>query len=92
MNCKTGINKGALCNKCMENAQKLYLERRLEANYYERLYSDLWNQCQRCQGSYHQEVICQNYDCPIFFKRLKTRKDLKELDEKLQRFDENIDW
>ncbi len=91
-NCKTVVNSGALCISCVSMIKDLYVERRLEANFYERIYSDLWNQCQRCQGSYFQEVICQNYDCPIFFKRLKTRKDLKELDEKLERFNEHIEW
>ena len=64
----------------------------MEHNWYERLYADLWVQCQRCQTSFHQEVICQNQDCPIFFKRIKTKKDLKEIKEKLDKFEEHVEW
>ena len=92
LHCKGAINQGALCKTCSPKIKEIFVERQLEVNYYERLYSDLWNQCQRCQGSFHQEVICDNYDCPIFFKRTKTRKELKELNEKLNRFNDNVDW
>ena len=45
---------------------------------YEELYSKAWTQCQRCQGSLHQDVLCSNRDCPIFYRRKKVQKDLKE--------------
>ena len=35
----------------------------------------LWTECQRCQGSLLQEVICFNQDCSIFFKRFKAQKE-----------------
>lgn len=28
----------------------------------------LWSQCQRCQGSLHQDVLCTSRDCPIFYR------------------------
>ena len=28
----------------------------------------LWTQCQRCQGSLHQDVLCTARDCPIFYR------------------------
>ena len=92
INCKEGIDKGALCKKCLTKCNEIYIERQLEVNWYERLYNDLWTQCQRCQGSYYNEVICQNYDCPIFFKRLKTKKDLSDIQSKLERFNEHEEW
>ena len=39
LNCKTMINSGAVCKNCKHKARELFLERRLEVNYYERLYS-----------------------------------------------------
>ncbi len=91
-NCKTVIQSGAVCNNCKDKLRKLYLTKRLELNYSQRLYCDLWTQCQRCQGFLMQEIICQNKDCPIFYKRIKVKKDLKEIQDKMDRFHEEIDW
>ncbi|KAJ3277540.1 DNA-directed DNA polymerase delta, partial [Rhizoclosmatium sp. JEL0117] len=44
----------------------------------EEKYSRLWTQCQRCQGSLHQDVICSAQDCPIFYMRKKAQKDLND--------------
>lgn len=49
-------------------------------------FSRLWTQCQRCQGSLHEEVLCTSKDCPIFYMRKKIRIDLMEKDKVLQRF------
>ena len=92
LGCKIEIKSGAVCKNCISMQRKIYIERKLEANYFERLYSDLWTQCQRCQGSLHQEVICQNNDCPIFYKREKVRKEVQDCNKKLERFDEKPDW
>lgn len=35
-------------------------------------YSKLWTQCQRCQGSLLQDVLCTSRDCPIFYRRKKV--------------------
>lgn len=54
-------------------------------------YARLWTQCQRCQGSVIQDVLCTSRDCPIFYMRKKTQKDMQELvklDEKFQ----NLAW
>ena len=88
-NCKGVIEKGAVCKRCVGRLREIYVERKLELNYYERLYADLWVECQKCQGSIMQEIICQNKDCPIFYKRIKVRKDLEEIREKMERFTEN---
>jgi DNA polymerase delta subunit 1 len=47
----------------------------------------LWTQCQRCQGSLSQDVLCTSRDCPIFYRRKKVQKDLNEADAKVRRFD-----
>ena len=91
-NCKSVINSGVVCKNCKDKLRQLYIEKRLELNYSERLYADLWTQCQKCQGFMMQEIICQNRDCPIFFRRIKVKKDLKEIQDKIKRFDEKYDW
>ena len=50
-------------------------------------FSRLWTQCQRCQGSMHCEVICSSKDCPIFYMRMKAKKDVEDAGKELKRFD-----
>lgn len=40
----------------------------LGVNDLEAQFSALWTQCQRCQGSLHQDVLCRSRDCPIFYR------------------------
>ncbi len=58
-------------------------------NELEQSFSALWTQCQRCQGSLDQDVLCSSRDCPIFYRRKKVQKDLGEAHSLLQRF---TDW
>ena len=51
----------------------------------------LWTQCQRCQGSLHEEVLCTSRDCPIFYMRMKVQKDLQTQDNLVARFGE-VSW
>ncbi len=53
-------------------------------------YCGLWTQCQRCQGSLHQDVLCTSRDCPIFYRRKKVQKELNEVQAQLARFAD--DW
>ncbi len=39
LNCKTGIKSGAVCKNCVHKLKDIYLERRMELNYYERIYN-----------------------------------------------------
>lgn len=50
-------------------------------------FARLWTQCQRCQGSLHQDVLCTNKDCPIFYRRKKAQKDVEDSVAILDRFD-----
>ena len=52
----------------------------------EEKFSRLWTQCQRCQGSRHEEVLCTSSDCPIFYMRKKVQIELTDQDKVLQRF------
>lgn len=58
-------------------------------NELEGQFGGLWAQCQRCQGSLHQDVLCTSRDCPIFYRRKKVQKDLTEAHSLLSRFQ---DW
>ena len=58
-------------------------------NDLEAAFGALWVQCQRCQGSLHQDVLCTSRDCPIFYRRKKVQKDLGEAHVTLARFP---DW
>ena len=90
--CKVEIKEtdGAVCSKCVEHLPKYFSRQRLKTNYYERIYADYWNECQRCQGSLINNVICQNSDCPIFYKRLKAKKDLNEELIKLNYYNKHL--
>jgi len=80
-------NKGdTLCPKCKEKESQLYMKQMAVVRKKERAFHVLWTQCQRCQGSLTQEVLCSNRDCPIFFKRSKVRKDMVEAQKLLQDF------
>ena len=69
---------------------ELYRSKLTSVNEYEAKFARLWTQCQRCQGSLHQDVLCTSRDCPIFYARKKVQKDLKDATDDLARF--NINW
>jgi DNA polymerase delta subunit 1 len=37
-------------------------------NELQETFGRLWTQCQRCQCSMHQDVLCTSRDCPIFYR------------------------
>ena len=87
---KSNDGSPELCEYCMESSMELYLREQANLKGYERHYNKLWTQCQRCQGSLHQDVLCSNNDCPIFYMRTKAQKDLKIAQDKLAKF--SLDW
>ncbi|OWB54297.1 hypothetical protein B5S28_g142 [[Candida] boidinii] len=91
-NCKSPLssknNKSALCNNCLSKAGELYGEALATMNSLEIKFSKLWTECQSCQGSLHQEVLCSNKDCPIFYMRKKAQKDLANQATELLKWDE----
>jgi len=86
LSCKSVIEQGALCQACQPKMRQIYIERKQEMNMYEKNYADLWVQCQRCQGSLHQDILCQSRDCPIFYRRVKAKKNLEEAQALMERF------
>lgn len=90
--CRAGIQEGALCKKCEVDAPEVYSKIMAKRNHYEALFCKVWTQCQQCQGSLTQEVICCSRDCPVFYLRKKAQKDLREQQDLLDRFGVVDDW
>lgn len=92
MGCKTLIAEKdkipgtPLCVNCISKESELYISKLDEVNHHQQMFNRLWTECQRCQGSFHQEVICSNRDCPIFYKRKKVQIDLQGAQEQLDKF------
>lgn len=92
MGCKTPLNKahdkdGAVCENCRPRFGELYQKTLHKMSDLEVRFARLWTQCQRCQGSVHCEVICSSRDCPIFYMRMKARKDIEDTRKEMKRFD-----
>mmetsp|Transcript_30619 Transcript_30619/g.91788 ORF Transcript_30619/g.91788 Transcript_30619/m.91788 type:complete len:1095 (+) Transcript_30619:226-3510(+) len=92
LGCKAKISSGTVCAHCKPREGEVYLKRVHESNAHERTFNKLWTQCQRCQGSTHQDVLCSNSDCPIFYKRKKVQADLRDCKTHLERFDVDFTW
>lgn len=92
ISCRSVIKEGALCDNCKDKAPEVYGKIIAKRNHYEAIYSQVWTQCQQCQGSLNQEVICSSRDCPVFYMRKKVQKDLREQQVLLDRFGVVDDW
>ncbi|KAL4183669.1 hypothetical protein AMTRI_Chr11g156270 [Amborella trichopoda] len=86
--CKTPIRNSeqTLCNHCKGREVELYNRTVANVSELEMLFGRLWTECQRCQGSLHQDVLCTSRDCPIFYRRKKAQKDLAEAELQLDRW------
>lgn len=80
---------GAVCENCRPRIGELYQKTLSKVSELEVRFARLWTQCQRCQGSLHCEVICASKDCPIFYMRMKARKDVQDAGKELVRFDKD---
>ena len=78
---------GAVCENCRPRVGELYTKTLNKTSELEVRFGRLWTQCQRCQGSLHCEVICSSRDCPIFYMRMKAKKDVEDSQKELSRFD-----
>ncbi|KAF2360847.1 DNA-directed DNA polymerase family B exonuclease domain [Trinorchestia longiramus] len=86
--CKVPVSSAsvALCNHCKSKEDAVYMQQISALSALEEKFSRLWTQCQRCQGSLHEEVICTSRDCPIFYMRKKVQLELSDQDKIIQRF------
>ncbi|KAI8823617.1 DNA polymerase family B-domain-containing protein [Fimicolochytrium jonesii] len=89
LGCKAVLRKGetAVCAHCKPRVGELYYKHLDAQTEMEVKFARLWTQCQRCQGSLHQDVICTAQDCPIFYMRKKAQKDMGDSAATLARFD-----
>lgn len=87
LGCKTVLKKTehAVCQHCQPKLPEIYQKQITQFNETERKYARLWTQCQRCQGSLHQDIICTSKDCPIFYMRKKIQKDMMDNTKLLER-------
>ncbi|PWA33263.1 hypothetical protein CCH79_00013575 [Gambusia affinis] len=76
----------AVCDFCKNKESELYQKEIFHLNALEEHFSRLWTQCQRCQGSLHEDVLCTSRDCPIFYMRKKVQKDLDDQSKLVSRF------
>lgn len=81
------VSAGAVCEDCRPRFGELYQKTLSRVSELEVRFGRLWTQCQRCQGSMHNEVICSSKDCPIFYMRIKAKKDVEDAGKELERFD-----
>ncbi|XP_057321007.1 DNA polymerase delta catalytic subunit isoform X2 [Microplitis mediator] len=78
--------KMAVCKYCEAKEAELYQTELLAGRKLEEKFCRLWTECQRCQGSLHQEVLCTSRDCPIFYMRTKVQMDLDTQIKRIERF------
>eukprot|EP00698_Gefionella_okellyi_P019960 TRINITY_DN6205_c0_g1_i1.p1 TRINITY_DN6205_c0_g1~~TRINITY_DN6205_c0_g1_i1.p1 ORF type:complete len:1093 (-),score=275.65 TRINITY_DN6205_c0_g1_i1:45-3323(-) len=92
LQCKTALksHETTVCASCKVHEPSVYHKTVAKVAHFEAVYAKAWTQCQRCQGSLHQDILCTSRDCPIFYMRKKVQKDLKDAQETLDRF--NLSW
>lgn len=98
LGCKTplrannSVKNGAVCSNCRSRIGELYQKQIVNTSELQVRFSRLWTQCQRCQGSLHQDVLCTSKDCPIFYMRKKAQKDVDDASAILERFYSESLW
>ncbi|XP_069687440.1 DNA polymerase delta catalytic subunit isoform X2 [Periplaneta americana] len=88
LGCKAVLSESGtpLCKHCAPREAQLYQNELEKFTALEDKFCKLWTECQRCQGSLHEEVLCTSRDCPIFYMRKKVQLDLLTQDKTLRRF------
>ena len=94
LGCRVPIESGALCPQCEAREADIYNRLLAKRNHYEAVYAKVWTQCQQCQGSLHQDVICASRDCAVFYMRKRVQKDLAEQQALIDRFGvvDDLEW
>ncbi|XP_065322772.1 DNA polymerase delta catalytic subunit-like isoform X2 [Gordionus sp. m RMFG-2023] len=92
LNCKTILysaktDSKIICNHCLPVVSEVYQREILKLNELEQNFSELWTECQRCSGSLHEDVLCTNQDCPIYYMRKKVQMDIGNQNELVLKFD-----
>lgn len=91
LGCRTVLpsqSKEALCNYCKSKESVLYQQELSHLRNLENRFSELFTECQKCQGSLHEEILCTSRDCPIFYIRKKVQMELETSKNRVDRFGE----
>ena len=80
----------AVCENCTHLLPEIYARQMATFDSLSTRAAKLWTQCQRCQGSLHQPVLCTSQDCSIFYMRKKVQKDVTDAEAHLARF--SYEW
>jgi hypothetical protein len=81
ISCKTLLKSGddALCQYCLPKQAEIYLKEVSTLSELEVKYNRLWTQCQRCQGSLHEDILCTRseiHSTTTILGTLQVDKDL----------------
>ncbi|KAI4463291.1 dna polymerase catalytic subunit [Holotrichia oblita] len=87
---KTEEEKEAVCQYCKPKEMNLYIQQLNHHKQLECRFSALFTECQRCQQSLHEEILCTSRDCPIFYIRKKVQMELESSKTKLNRFGDSM--
>ncbi|KNC85933.1 DNA polymerase delta catalytic subunit [Sphaeroforma arctica JP610] len=92
VSCKSRLPRDdlAICEHCKPHEGDILRREVDNMRDLEEKFSRLWSQCQRCQGSLHQDILCTSRDCPIFYMRSKVKQDLSVQQKVIDRFGD--DW
>ncbi|CAG9819660.1 unnamed protein product [Phaedon cochleariae] len=92
--CKAVLPKGyegeAVCAYCKPKESALYQQELCHRQMLEDRFASLYTECQRCQGSLFEEILCTSRDCPIFYIRKKVQMELESSKSKVARFGDPI--
>ncbi|XP_065158452.1 DNA polymerase delta catalytic subunit [Atheta coriaria] len=78
--------KEALCEHCHDKEPMLYQKELSHHRQLEDKFAVLYTECQRCMGSLHEEILCTNQDCDIFYIRKKVQMELEGSKTRVERF------
>ncbi|KAI9635703.1 putative delta DNA polymerase [Dioszegia hungarica] len=97
LGCKTPLRTAkegiAVCVNCRPKLPDLYQKQITYTSSLQVDFARLWTQCQRCQGSLHQQdVICTSADCPIYYRRTARQKEVAASVLQLDRFAQESTW
>lgn len=82
------VSDKPICDSCEQPTKviDIYLSQREREKELEQKYALHWKECQSCMGNDLLNIICENMDCKIFYKRIKIQKDLEEQRNIMKRF------
>lgn len=63
-----------VCAHCAPLQSQLYMKQVEKVREHEQLFTRVWSQCQKCQGSLHQDVLCSSKD---WYEKEHTHKETR---------------